>query len=366
MLFPYLYRRRHRNISQSDTGESFRRAKTRPEEGYILLLLTLFVSLLAIAALASAPQVAQQIRREREEEMIHRGAQYARAIRKFVKKNGMYPTSLEQLENTNNVRYLRKRYKDPMSPNGEWHPLHLGEVPFLQAVAQTSQGGGQQSGQLGSQFGTQANSQMGQSLGQPSGQSTGGTNLMSGSSGAGVSILGSNQSSGQQPQQPMGLGQTGLTGSTSIMGGAGGLTGSTGSTGTTGLTGSTSPGGLSSQSSSSSRGPVFGGGAIVGVASSSEREGLKEFNNKKKYKEWYFVYDPTSEAANPTGAGLITGPYTGKSFSAASNIGTPAGQLASPNQPTGFGQPIGAGFGGTSPTSNPASPNSQSNQPGRR
>ena len=54
------------------------------------------------------------------------------------------------------------------------------------------------------------------------------------------------------------------------------------------------------------------------------------------------------EAANPNGGGLISGPYTGKTFGGAGSqgIGTPAGQLASPNQPSGFGQPIGSGFGG--------------------
>jgi hypothetical protein len=115
-------------------------------------------------------------------------------------------------------------------------------------------------------------------------------------------------------------------------------------------------GGLSSQSSNR-QALSFGGGAILGVASASEREGLKEFNGKTKYKEWYFVYDPAAEASNPNGGALITGPYTGRTFGAnAGGIGTPASQLASPNQPSGFGQPIGSGFGGTSSTgSSPAS-----------
>ncbi len=47
--------------------------------------------------------------------MIHRGVQYSRAIRTYYKKFGRYPTKLEDLDNTNNMRYLRKHYKDPMN-----------------------------------------------------------------------------------------------------------------------------------------------------------------------------------------------------------------------------------------------------------
>src|SRR5438445_13408165 len=68
-----------------------RRCRTRPtarrsERGYILLILMLFVALLTIAAAALAPSIAFQVRRDREEEMIHRGTQYSRAIRRYVKK----------------------------------------------------------------------------------------------------------------------------------------------------------------------------------------------------------------------------------------------------------------------------------------
>ncbi|HVZ60845.1 MAG TPA: hypothetical protein VG892_08685 [Terriglobales bacterium] len=332
-MHPAHLQRRRSSLRQKRSGEA----------GYILLLLTFFVSLLAIAALAAAPQVIQQGRRDREEEMIHRGAQYARAIRKFVKKTGAYPTSMEQLETTNNVRYLRRRYKDPMSPDGEWRALRAGDVPFLQA-AQANRGPGQPAGQ---------------SFGQPP-AGTGSTGLTSGSGG----ILGGQQgSTGLSVLQAMqGGGTGGLTGSGGLSGsgGLGGIGGSSSTTGSssTSSTSTTSTGSSSTSStgSTTSRGPVFGGGAIVGVASISDREGLREFNKKKKYNEWFFVYDPISELANPNGAGLITGPYTGKSFAQQSKVGIPAGQLASPNQPAGFGQPIGTGFGGTSPSN--SSPNS--------
>ena len=38
---------------------------------------------------------------------------------------------------------------------------------------------------------------------------------------------------------------------------------------------------------------TFGGAPIVGVASLSKDRTIREFDHKKKYDEWQFVYDPT-------------------------------------------------------------------------
>jgi len=38
-----------------------------------------------------------------------------RAIQHFYKKFNRYPNKIEELENTNNVRFLRRRYTDPMN-----------------------------------------------------------------------------------------------------------------------------------------------------------------------------------------------------------------------------------------------------------
>src|SRR5579863_6837000 len=99
----------------------------RTERGYILITLILFVALLAIAAVVMAPIIAFQVKRDREEELIHRGVQYSRAMKHFVKKFGRYPTSLEELENTNQVRFLRRRYKDPITGK-DFKILHMGDV----------------------------------------------------------------------------------------------------------------------------------------------------------------------------------------------------------------------------------------------
>ena len=64
---------------------------------------------------------------------------------------------------------------------------------------------------------------------------------------------------------------------------------------------STSPaGGIGSSQLSST---VFGGGPIVGVASTSKATTIREFNHKNHYNQWQFIYDPTMDRG-----GLITTP----------------------------------------------------------
>src|SRR5262249_58461811 len=83
--------------------------------GYMLVSLMLFLTLMAISMMVVLPQIAFQAKRDREEEMVHRGVAYSRAIRRFYKKFGRYPARVEELENTNQLRFLRKRYKDPLT-----------------------------------------------------------------------------------------------------------------------------------------------------------------------------------------------------------------------------------------------------------
>src|SRR5450755_4227779 len=97
----------------------FRNYKTtklqNPQRGYMLITLMLAVALMSIAMLAVLPRIRQQIQRDRELELQHRGTAYMRAIQHFYKKFGRYPTRVEELENTNNLKFLRKRYKDPVN-----------------------------------------------------------------------------------------------------------------------------------------------------------------------------------------------------------------------------------------------------------
>src|SRR5437667_10451173 len=97
------------------------------ERGYVLLALLLFVALLSIGIFTTIQSIDFQIKRDREQELIHRGVQYSRAVRRYFKKFGRYPTRIEELENTNNLRFLRKRYKDPITGK-DFKPLRMTDV----------------------------------------------------------------------------------------------------------------------------------------------------------------------------------------------------------------------------------------------
>jgi type II secretory pathway pseudopilin PulG len=97
------------------------------QDGYMLLTMMLFLTLLLIAATAAAPRIAFQLKRDREEELIHRGVEYSRAIRRFTKKTGRFPTRLEELEGADGLRYIRRLYKDPIT-GGDFQLLHMSDI----------------------------------------------------------------------------------------------------------------------------------------------------------------------------------------------------------------------------------------------
>ena len=102
------------------------------ESGYVLLALMLTMTLILVALSIEAPRIGQQIKREKEEELVHRGKDYATAVKRFVHKNGgRYPVSIEQLENTNHIRFLRKKYVDPMTGDSDWKMVHVGEAEII-------------------------------------------------------------------------------------------------------------------------------------------------------------------------------------------------------------------------------------------
>lgn len=105
---------------------SSRRGRT--ERGYALLMVCFLAALAIIASWAAVPNLLTQSRREKEEEMIWRGEQYARAVRLFYRKNGRFPQSIEELvEKKTNIRYLRASYADPMNTkDGSWRLLYVG------------------------------------------------------------------------------------------------------------------------------------------------------------------------------------------------------------------------------------------------
>ncbi len=187
------------------------------QRGYVLLVLLLAVALLIIGVWAVLPKTSTELRREKEEELIHRGVQYERAIRNYHRKFGTYPTNIEQLEDTNHIRFLRKRYKDPMTGK-DFRLLHVGEVqlPLTTPIAATN-------------------------------QSAPGENPVS----APVMVKDSTD-------QALTSGQN------------------------------------------------FGGGPLVGVASTSHEQSFHVFATKNHYRDWLFIYTPAFDTG-----GILTRPYDG-------------------------------------------------------
>lgn len=96
--------------------------------GYVLIILALAVLVISLALLTALPVWQTEVQREKEEELIFRGGQYAEAVRLFVQKNpGKFPASLKELLEK---KCLRRLYRDPFSPDGEWNVvLASGRVP---------------------------------------------------------------------------------------------------------------------------------------------------------------------------------------------------------------------------------------------
>jgi len=91
----------------------------------------LVVAVLLISVTVVIPAFQAQDRREQEEELIFRGNQYARAVYLFRNNIGRYPATMKELLQTNNIRFLRKEFKDPMTKNGQWRFIHVGPTGVL-------------------------------------------------------------------------------------------------------------------------------------------------------------------------------------------------------------------------------------------
>jgi hypothetical protein len=92
-------------------------------------------------------------------------------------------------------------------------------------------------------------------------------------------------------------------------------------------------------------GQTVGGGQIIGVASTSKKQAIKEFNDKDHYDEWYFVYDLRLEQSGGTGVTVAEprvggGSTTGSSTTGGGTSGPPpAGTNSGQPSPTGTPQP---------------------------
>lgn len=274
------------------------------EQGFMLLGLIVAIFIMLLALSVAAPVMARNLRRDRELEAMHRGNQYVRAIQLYYKKFGHYPGSIEQLENSNNIRFLRQRYKDPINGKEDWRLIPVGQNKTtvkgffgepLAGLPTTGAGGGSLS--LSANIGGASMSGI-----------TNGPNGAAGAAGAAGSL---------------GLGVTGVGGG----GAAAGATGTSGSAGATGTSGSTdtsaggSSGGIGGQSTAgsglgsgltASSGMGSGTGQpFMGVGLEAAGESIVVLNEQTVYKDWEFLYDPRVDQMKAKAAALNGGGITG-------------------------------------------------------
>jgi type II secretory pathway pseudopilin PulG len=221
--------------------------RTQNERGYTLAVLAVFTTVLLVSLSGAAINWQKAMQREREEELIFRGKQFMRAIELWQRKfPGTYPMTIDALLSTNNTRFLRKRWKDPITNSDDWRLIKIN----------------------------------------PDG-SISGLTIIPSSSPLGPSSFGSSR-----------------TGSSSASGlpfqGGGSAASASAGTSTTQRPGTSPSGQTASRSGQSAFTPVLGG--IVGIASKSQKEALKAYNGKTKYNEWEFYYVPRATAGPQPGA----------------------------------------------------------------
>jgi len=245
------------------------RAVLRGQRGYVLLALLLMSALLVIGVAIVVPTITFEIRRDKEAELIHRGAQYSRAIRAFTKATARYPLRLEELQSTDGRRFIRKLYKDPIT-GGDFRLLHLSDV-HAAAPTPTLNDSGSQDRADSAATTASTNSSDATTTNQPA--PNGGGNLAQGTS----------------PQNP-------------------------------------------SQNSGNSNG-VPSDGVIMGVASTSKDRTVREFEGKNHYNQWLFFYDPGYDRGLfITGPTSLTIPGLGTQNPSGAIPGQPQQPQSSPNQ----------------------------------
>lgn len=94
--------------------------------GYTLIAIMIFITLLSIAILAVSPSVSMMMRRDKEQELLFRGKQYAQAILNFQKRQGRFPLKLAELMKTQ-PRSARKLYREPICNCDDWGLILVGQ-----------------------------------------------------------------------------------------------------------------------------------------------------------------------------------------------------------------------------------------------
>ncbi|MGB7680328.1 MAG: hypothetical protein WBL70_01595 [Candidatus Acidiferrales bacterium] len=342
------------------------------EAGYTLLFTVFLVAMTLITSAVVVLDIKTQGKREKEEEMIWRGEQFKKAIRRYSQKFGKYPQSMDDLvKPTNGVRFLRKAYKDPVNPEGKWRFIYvtpagalIGSVRYtsLQEMALLDQMA-MRGGAAGAIPGASA---MAGLLGAAGGLGGAGTTGFGGTAGGAAGATGATalppcqptppttNPDSPPPDSPEYPPQTSPnTANCTPQNGAAGTQNGQDSNGFGGFGLESNGSGGLGQQLGQQLGQALGqpletttiGGSIIGVGSMMDQPSLKVYKLAKKYKQWEFIYNPL-EQQQAQGAGA-SGGLTGA---------TPSNEM---------GSPIGGGLGGNQgsspfgPTPQPSGPELQ-------
>jgi hypothetical protein len=337
------------------------------ERGYAMLMALSLTIMLLIASTAMIANLRLEGKRQREDEAIWRGNQYARGIRLYFHKTGHYPQTIQDLQKgLPQLHFLRQAYKDPVNTaDGSWRFIYvnaagqiIGSTKYtsLQQMALYDSGGSLNGlpGQIPGLVGTPVSSLTNSS---GFGGVNGSASLTASNSAQPPATAPTDpnappQAPGQTPNQPPGQppDQSGQNPPGGQAPGQLGQPSPPGTPGAPGQPGTIGPGisapgqspfgSLNGQPGNPAdlqkpTGPVDGpvlGAFLTGVASKMDAPSQKVYHHGKKYIQWEFVWNPLEDAAANMQQSL-----------------NPQGQ-----QP-GIGQPIGpGGIGGiASPTNNP-------------
>jgi type II secretory pathway pseudopilin PulG len=343
------------SASKPNFSHSERCASRKGEQGYLLLMVVVLAALILIALAIAAPKIKAQIQRDHEQELRSRGMAYAHAIKLYYKKFNSYPTNINQLVNSNNIKFLRKKYSDPVTGLKVWRPVYFGQVGWGGSTnpncsTSASSFGGSSGGS--SIFGSSGGS-IGSSSSGGFGSSSSGTTCPTTADGSATTsgnTTGTTNSDGTQTGTPATppLNAQGLPvgtdpknipdpagfltpvssfdggGGQTIGGGGFGATGSTGAFGTPGA--------------------AAGGGPIVGVASLSRKESIMVIKGKNHYNDLEFIYDPTTDfggmaGLTGTGIGAPQTPPFGPQGGTQPPFGSPNPPASPPSNPPSTGVP---------------------------
>jgi hypothetical protein len=348
------------------------------ERGYAMLMVMGLIMILLISSTVVVENIRLEGRREREEDTIWRGQQYARAIRLYFHKTGHYPQTVEDLKKgMPQLHFLRQDYKDPMNKSdGSWRFIYvnaagqiIGSTRYssLQQMALLDSGGLQpgQGGQIPG-LGVPASSLTNSS---GFGSATGGTTSSSSSSTDAAGSSGGTQSlpptptdpnappptpgqaPGQSPepsgQNPQGQQQPGQPGSPGGGFGAGGIGGAGGQSPFGTVNGQIGNPLDQQKPTGPVDGPVLGA-FMTGVACKLDSPSQKVYHHGKKYLEWEFIWNPLEEAA--------------ANMSQTLNGQGGAPGIGQPISPNALGPPGNSPFGSPPSAPQPQQPNPQTPQ----